>query len=78
MTVDNPNWGAGSGDAHAATKPTHLALAPMRRSMLALLITYILQAHAASLGAGADDYITKPFTIADLVGRIDALLKVNE
>ena len=152
--------GKAIGDAPAATKPTHLARAPMRRSeagaacrqillveddeTLAMLITYNLQAHghsvdwlargdlvdryiagrtvdlvvldwmlpgrsgldicrclraradtrsipiimttalrakgdqAAGLGAGVDDYITKPFAIADLVGRIDALLRVNE
>ena len=65
MTVDNPKWGAGSGEAHAATKPTRLARAPMRRSeagaacrrillveddeTLALLITYNLQAHGHSV-----------------------------
>ena len=31
----------------------------------------------AAVSAGADDYITKPFTLKDVLKRVDALIKTN-
>ncbi|MCA9516235.1 MAG: response regulator transcription factor [Myxococcales bacterium] len=43
--------------------------------IIALTARHTLEARVAGLRSGADDYVTKPFDLPELVARIDALLR---
>ena len=51
-----------------AELPSHLAIAVVSADDAAI-------ARAASLDAGADDYVAKPFDLADLLGRVERALQ---
>ena len=44
-------------------------------SILILTARDAVEDRVAGLNAGADDYLTKPFAIAELIARIKALLR---
>jgi len=57
---------------------TRLRADPRTRSLPVILLSARAgeQAKVDALGAGADDYIVKPFTTRELVARVDAHLKI--
>lgn len=57
---------------------TRLRADPRTRSLPVILLSARAgeQAKVDALGAGADDYIVKPFTARELVARVDAHLKI--
>lgn len=43
--------------------------------IIALTARHTLEARVAGLRSGADDYVTKPFDLPELIARVDALLR---
>jgi DNA-binding response OmpR family regulator len=65
--------GLPDGDGLAVLKAARLAAKPL--PILILTARDAVEDRVAGLNAGADDYLTKPFAMAELVARIKALLR---
>jgi len=65
----------GLSDGDGLTLLTHLR--SVRNSVPVLVLTArdAIEARVAGLNAGADDYVVKPFAMAELIARVKALLR---